>query len=174
MSASSEAHCRFMDQALAEARKALSVNEFPVGCVLAGNGVPLATGRRQNSFGTPVVEIDHAEIVTLRNLQARGLSMDNVPLTLYSTMEPCLMCYAALILNGVSTIVFAYEDVMGGVSGVSLDNLPAFYRERRPRIVTHVRRNESLKLFQRFFRDPENRYWRDSRLARYTLSQECR
>jgi len=32
-----------------------------------------------------------------------------------------------------------------------------------------VRRGESLALFQKFFADPVNRYWRDSLLAQYTL-----
>ena len=29
-------------------------------------------------------------------------------------MEPCLMCYAALILAGIGKIGYAYEDIMGG------------------------------------------------------------
>jgi tRNA(adenine34) deaminase len=93
-------------------------------------------------------------------------------LTLYGTMEPCLMCFAALILAGVDTIVFAYEDAMGGGTGCDLSSLPALYRQRRPRIVEGVLRQESLARFQAFFGDPQNDYWRGSALATYTLSQK--
>ena len=162
-----------MGLALAEARKALIAGEFPVGCVLVSEGREVARGRRKYSFGASVIEIDHAEMVALRNLQAGKWPGGDTPLTLYSTMEPCLMCLAALMLNGVTTVVYAYEDAMGGATRLAAETLPALYRDRWPKIIAHIRRNESLRLFQQFFRNPENPYWRESLLARYTLEQPC-
>ncbi len=162
-----------MELALTQARQALSAGEFPVGCVLVGGGREVARGGRKFSFGASLIEIDHAEMVALRNLQASQWRADGSALTLYSTMEPCLMCLAALMLNGVGTIVYAFEDVMGGATALAPESLPTLYRERWPRIIPHIRRGESLALFQQFFRNPDNGYWRDSPLARYTLDQPC-
>ncbi|MEW6426790.1 MAG: deaminase [Thermodesulfobacteriota bacterium] len=165
-------HQHFMRAALAEAEAALADGEFPVGCVLVSGGRIIGRGRRRNSAGTTLTELDHAEIVALRSLAAAGTEAAPGTITAYATMEPCLMCFATLLLNGVTTIVYAYEDAMGGGTGVALDRLPLLYREMQPRVSGGVLRAESLALFQRFFRVPANTYWQDSYLARYTLAQD--
>ncbi|MCF6291227.1 MAG: nucleoside deaminase [Desulfobacterales bacterium] len=161
---------RFMAAALAEAEQALLAGEFPVGCVLARDGVILARGRRINSTPATVNELDHAEIVALRKLAVKYPGMDLAGVTAYSTMEPCLMCYAALILNGVRTIVYAYEDVLGGGTGLDPAGLGPLYREMAVTLVPGVLRHESLSLFKRFFASPDNAYRQKSPLAGYTLA----
>jgi len=166
-----DTHMTFMRQALVEAEAALAAKEFPVGCLLVSGSDIVARGRRMRSRGQGLTELDHAEIVALRSL-AETFTPPPRPLTAYATMEPCLMCYASLLLNGVTTIVFAYEDVMGGGTSMPLDRLPPLYRNLAPTIVSGIGREESLALFRRFFNDPANDYWRDSQLADYTLRQE--
>ncbi len=161
---------RFMAAALAEAEQALAAGEFPVGCVLVRDKVILARGRRTNSSLETVNELDHAEIVALRNLAAGHPGPDPAGITAYSTMEPCLMCYAALILNGVRTIVYAYEDVLGGATGLDPATLAPLYRQMAVTVVPGVLRHQSLALFKRFFASPDNLYRQESRLARYTLA----
>ena len=86
-------------------------------------------------------------------------------------MEPCLMCYSALILAGIGTIVYAYEDVMGGGTGCDLAKLTPLYQSSPIRVVPNVLRSESLKMFKSYFSDPANNYWKQSLLAKYTLRQ---
>ena len=86
-------------------------------------------------------------------------------------MEPCLMCFSALILNGIRNIVYGYEDVMGGGSSLDLSSLPPLYRAMQVNVISGVCRQESLKLFKLFFLDEKNHYWRDSLLARYTIAK---
>lgn len=81
------------------------------------------------------------------------------------------MCYATLLLNGIRKIVYAYEDFMGGGTELTLRELPPLYSEMQISIIPHILRQESLELFRRFFADPNNSYWQDSPLERYTLSQ---
>lgn len=164
-------HHQFMQQALQDAQTALDQGEFPVGCVLVSKNRVIARGRRHNSGGDGIVELDHAEIVALRNLEHSAQTVDMSKVTAYSTMEPCLMCYATLLLNGIRQIVYAYEDVMGGSTNLPLDQLAPLYRDLRVSVVPHVMRAESLALVKTFFSDPENNYWPDSLLARYTLGQ---
>ena len=163
-------HEYFMDLALREAEKALAAGEFPVGCVLVRQGRVVARGRRLNSTGMAVNELDHAEIVALRALAAEEPFPAPGEVVAYATMEPCLMCYAALLLSGVRTFIYGYEDAMGGGLGVELARLSPLYREMQVSITGGVRRDESLRLFRRFFADPANTYWQGSALAAYTLA----
>jgi len=164
-------HEHYMEMALGEARLALARGEFPVGCVIVDDGGMLVSGGRQNSAQGN--ELDHAEIVALRRLTAEhSHKVGQEHLVLYSTMEPCLMCFSTLILNNVHTIVYGYEDVMGGGTNLVLHNLKPLYAAMQVEIVPAVLRQECLQLFKGFFQDNANGYWHDSLLARYTLEQE--
>jgi len=163
-------HEHFMRSALDEAAAALAAGDFPVGCVLVENGQVLARGRRTNSTGANANELDHAEVLTLREfLQAHPL-YDLSGVTAYSTMEPCLMCFSTLLLSGIRRFVWGYEDIMGGGTGLPLGRLTPLYAGMQVENVPHVLRRESLVLFQEFFR--RYSYWADSELARYTLAQQ--
>lgn len=163
-------HELFMTAALGEAAKAACAGDFPVGCVVVLNKQIVATGFRRNSTINGN-EIDHAEIVALRELISVQNSADLSEVILYSTMEPCLMCFSTLILNGIRTIVYGYEDAMGGGTQLKLDELPPLYADMKVTVVPHILRNQCLHLFKEFFSDNENVYWKDSLLARYTLQQ---
>jgi tRNA(adenine34) deaminase len=162
----------FMKEALVQAEKAFSAGEFPVGCVIADKKNILITGFRHATSGDESNEIDHAEIVALRALYAEKAVKNTDELTLYCTMEPCLMCFGAILISGIHRIVYAYEDVMGGGTGCDLSKASPLYSEKDVVIVPHVMRQQSLLLFKKFFSRAENNYWKNSLLADYTLSQK--
>ena len=178
---------KWMKHALVLAEEALEKGEFPVGCILVADNQIVGQGARQHSREGALNELDHGEIVALRNWLLSGVEK-NGKLIAYTTMEPCLMCLGALILNGVDKIVYAYEDVMGGAAGLdrtrpltgSLDMIKNtmiqeiqrehLYREDKIEIIGGICRQESLSLFKKFFQDQRNSYWSNSLLARYTLN----
>lgn len=160
-----------MRHALKEAQDAFKAGEFPVGCVMVHKGEIVANGKRANSNGK-VNELDHAEMVALRNLYYRerdDLAMSEI--TVYSTMEPCLMCYSTLLVNGIRNFVYAYEDVMGGGTTLPISSLAPLYRDAKVSITSKILRADSLALFKMFFGCPNNTYLKDSLLATYTLEQ---
>lgn len=165
-----EIHEKFMKMALVQAREALSAGDFPVGCVVEYQGEIVASGRRSNSFGV-VNEMDHAEITVLRNLLTAGTKVEMDKITVYSTMEPCLMCFSTLLVNGVKRFVYSYEDAMGGGTNLPLPMLAPLYRDVHPTIVGSVLRQESLILFKEFFSSPTCQYLQNTMLAAYTLQQ---
>jgi tRNA(adenine34) deaminase len=162
----------FMGKALEQAEQALAAGEFPVGCVLACGNKILATGARKGTAGVGCNEIDHAEMVALRRLTENQDQLDRGRVTAFVTMEPCLMCYSALIISGIGRIVYAYEDVMGGGTGCNLSCLNPLYKNSPVKVVAGVLRTASLKMFKAFFADPANRYLRKTLLAEYTLKQK--
>lgn len=162
-------HETYMRLALAEAEKALDRREFPVGCIIADNEGVICSGSRNKSIENN--ELEHAEITALRKLYTKHQQRISSELVVYSTMEPCLMCYSTLIVNSIRTVVYSYEDVMGGGTGLDLNSLPPLYSSMEIKVISHVLRQDSLRLFHRFFADKENRYLQGTLLARYTCKQ---
>ncbi|MGM0642190.1 MAG: nucleoside deaminase [Thermodesulfobacteriota bacterium] len=160
-----------MASALEQARQALSKGEFPVGCVIVQEGRIIAAGKREGTSHNAgnTSEVDHAEITCLKNLEKAGTLKDSSPAHLFCTMEPCLMCYGAIILSGIRNIVYAYEDPMGGGTSCDLSCMPPLYSNCDINITPGVLRAESLKLFYDFFTNCRNTYWKNSLLASYTI-----
>lgn len=104
----------FMKLALEEAYRADCQDEVPIGAVLVANG--MLAGRGRNS---PIGQNDpsaHAEIQALRSA-GQWLRNYRMPgSTLYVTLEPCLMCFGALVLARVDRVVFGASDPKVGVS----------------------------------------------------------
>ncbi|MBU1053170.1 MAG: nucleoside deaminase [Proteobacteria bacterium] len=166
-------HEYFMKEALNLAKTALEEGEFPVGCVIVYKDRIIATGKREGTAKSISNEVDHAEMIALRNLEEME-SFNEIykqETTIYCTMEPCLMCFGAIMLSGIGKIVYAYEDVMGGGTGCDIKNLAPLYKNRRIIISSGILRQESLDIFKNFFYNPSNMYWKGSLLASYTLSQ---
>ncbi len=163
-------HEKFMRVALQQARQALNAGEFPVGCVFVYQDTIVATGRRSNSHGR-VNEIDHAEMIALREFSALESAPKMGQVTVYSTMEPCLMCFATLLVNGVKRFIYGYEDAMGGGTNLPLQHLAPLYRQLQPTIIGGVMRRESLALFKTHFSSPSCEYLQNTLLAAYTLQQ---
>lgn len=161
----------FMAEALRQAEEALAAGEFPVGCVLVSGDRVLATGAREGTAASGTNETDHAEMVALRRLNRLDPACDPRDITAFCTLEPCLMCFAALLISGIHRIVYAYEDVMGGGTRCDLSRLPPLYRDLKVSILPRILRGASLALLKRYFATPGNRYLAGTLLATYTLAQ---
>ena len=161
----------YMKKALEQARMALTAGEFPVGCVMVlGNDI-LATGAREGTAGTGLNEVDHAEMLALRKLSRFDQKVNMQKVSAFCTLEPCLMCFGALIISGIGRIVFAYEDAMGGGTRCDCTHLPPLYSKKKIIIKSGILRNDSLKLLKSYFSHAENNYLKDTFLAAYTLDQ---
>ncbi len=162
-------HEIFMGKALLLAKEALARGEFPVGCVMIKGDEVVATGRRDNSQDRSN-EVDHAEMIALRSILAGSMEVDLAEVTVFSTMEPCLMCYSTLLVNGVTRFVYGYEDAMGGGTNLPLAELAPLYRNIDVELTGGVRRQECLALFKEFFSSNKSMYLSNSYLAHYTLN----
>ncbi|MCA1794185.1 MAG: nucleoside deaminase [Desulfotignum sp.] len=164
----------YMGLALDQAALAAARGEFPVGCVIVQDGQVVAQGARTGTaHGCFMVsEVDHAEIRALKNMEICQQAVMPGKCTLFCTLEPCLMCYGAILLSGIGTIVYGFEDPMGGGICCDLTTLTPLYRDSRVRVVGGICRQKSLDLFYDFFNKKKNLYWKDSLLEAYTRKQK--
>ena len=140
-----------MCYALMEAEKAYQSGEVPVGAVLVQGDKVIASGRNQ------MIELNdptaHAEITTLR---AAGLALQNYRLldtTLYVTLEPCLMCFSALIHARIGRLVFAASDPKTGVCGSVFHAQNLDFFNHRFEIESGIMAKEASALLKQFFRE---------------------
>ncbi|HEV8019140.1 MAG TPA: tRNA adenosine(34) deaminase TadA [Steroidobacteraceae bacterium] len=139
----------FMRAALARAAAAGLAGEVPVGAVLVRDEEIIASGGN-----APVASHDptaHAEIAALR---AGGLMLGSYRLsdtTLYVTLEPCVMCAAAIVHARVRRLVFGAWDPRAGAAG-SITNVFALPQlNHRVDVFGGVLMDECAQLLQEFF-----------------------
>ena len=139
----------FMRQALEQARRAGDSGEVPVGAVLVRAGQVIATG-----YNCPIATHDptaHAEICALR---AAGRAVSSYRLentTLYVTLEPCVMCAAAIVHARITRLVFGAWDLRVGGTGSLIDvtKLPGL--NHRVDVFGGVLMAECSQLLKEFF-----------------------
>ena len=105
-----------MRLALDQAAEALSSGEVPVGCVFVKAGQVIA--KSYNLTNQTKNATTHCEINCIRSMAREGIET-RVGVTLYVTVEPCIMCAHALNLAAVERVVFGCEnDKFGGNGSV--------------------------------------------------------
>ncbi|MFZ9816991.1 MAG: tRNA adenosine(34) deaminase TadA [Ilumatobacteraceae bacterium] len=139
-----------MRHALAEAQRAITHGDVPVGAVVLYNGEVVARACNEREHrGDPTA---HAEVLALRTA-ARHLGtwrLDDC--TLYVTLEPCTMCAGAIVNARVGTLVFGAADLKAGATG-SLYNVAADPRLNHEPTLRHgVLADECSTVLQEFFR----------------------
>jgi len=140
----------WMAQALAEASRAGSQGEVPIGAVIVREGRVLA--RAHNLTRTRQDPTAHAELLAVRRA-ARFLGYQRLEgSVVYTTVEPCFMCAGALAHARVRRVVFGIRDPKFGgcvsLGRVLLDSSLNHTAE----VVEGVGEDEARELMQAFFR----------------------
>jgi cytosine deaminase len=102
---------RFLEAAIAEARKGLEAGGIPIGSVLVIDGEIVGRGHNQRVQKGSVVL--HAEMDCLENAGRLPASAYSRAI-LYSTLSPCDMCSGAALLYGIPRIVVGENQTFHG------------------------------------------------------------
>lgn len=141
-----------MRVAMEAALNAKNLDEVPIGaCIVDNSGEIITTGFNQTiTTNDPTA---HAEILALRTA---GNLIGNYRLlntTVYTTIEPCVMCAGALVNARIKRLVFGAKDERFGAveSLFNICNHTAL--NHRIEITNGILEMECRKLMQDFFRE---------------------
>jgi tRNA(adenine34) deaminase len=150
---------RFMRQALTLARKALAIDEVPIGAlVVSPEGVIL--GRGYNKVTCTHSQTEHAEAVAIRRAGKKLGDWRLEGCWLYVTLQPCAMCMNLINLARLAGVVYGAESPLFGYhldKGAGL----RVYKRGALAIIGGVESDEAVQLLKQFFN--EKRRMRDER-----------
>jgi tRNA(adenine34) deaminase len=117
---------KFMRRAIELALLAEREGNLPVGAVITLQGEVIAEGK--SAIWVPRFDATrHAEMEAIRVVPA-DLWDSSKEMHLYTTLEPCLMCFGSILLHGIGRVVFGSSDTYAGAGSI-LPHLPPYFRE---------------------------------------------
>jgi guanine deaminase len=147
----------FMRLAIQAAQQGVAKGEMPFGACIVCNGEVIAVAH--NSAKANLDTTAHAEVQAIREASRRLNRIDLAGCTIYSTCEPCPMCFAAAVWAKIGRIVYAcrIEDAEQAgirqipISSTRMNQLAACGVE----LVGDMCRGEGLALFNRLHREAD-------------------
>lgn len=147
----------FMRQVLSLAREALEAGELPIAAIVVLDEKTISSAttseKREKRF------LGHAEIVALEEADKQQLSFEERGrATLYTNLEPCMMCMGAAMSFFLGEIIFGLESPGDGAVGLAKswerreDDIPGY---KIPKIRGGVLREESIDLFDEYVKRNE-------------------
>ncbi len=143
-------HVQFMAAAIAEARRAEAEGEVPVGALAVADGQVVGGGHnRPIGLGDPTA---HAEILAIRAAAATFKSYRLTAVSIYVTLEPCVMCVGAMLNARIARVVYGARDDKAGALGSVYDIGRDGRLNHRIEVVGGVMESECAALMSEFFR----------------------
>jgi tRNA(adenine34) deaminase len=138
-----------MQRAIVLAENAYDMGETPIGAVIVREGKILGRGFNQvEALQDPTA---HAEMLALREA-AQTVGDWRLPgATIYVTVEPCIMCAAALIHARMDRVVFGAMDHRWGGLGSLFDFSHDPRMNHELEVIPGVMEEEATRLLRRFF-----------------------
>lgn len=141
----------FMRISLSSAREARSRDEVPIGaCLIDADGKVIATG-----YNRTITDSDptaHAEIIALREAAKKIGNYRLTGTTLYTTIEPCVMCAGALVNARVARLFYGAPDERFGAAETLFRICDDDRLNHRMAVTAGVLEAECRTLIQDFFR----------------------
>jgi len=139
----------FMGLALDEAYRADVEYEVPIGAVVVSDGLLLGRGHN-----CPIGSNDPSAHAEIKALRSAGVWLKNYRMpektTVYVTLEPCLMCFGALIHARVDRVVFGASDPKVGITNF-LEILSDARMNHRIEFMGGLMETECRDMLQNFF-----------------------
>ena len=133
----------YMKLALEEAKKAYLLDEVPIGCVIVYQDRVLSSSYNRKTLDK--VATYHAEILAINDacLKMKSWYLDEC--TLYTTVEPCMMCTGAIIQSRIKRIVYGCDNHDFGYLS-RLEN-------KKIVVAPHIMDSECKEIMHQFFQN---------------------
>ena len=140
----------FMNEAIKEAKLALSLDEVPIGAIVVLNGKIIGRGHNLTERLTDVTAHAEMQAFTAAANYLGGKYLKDC--TLYVTIEPCVMCAGASYWTQISRIVYGAPDVQRGFRRINQSIL-----HPRTEIIGGIKALECGTLVKEFFLSKRNK-----------------
>jgi tRNA(adenine34) deaminase len=135
----------FMREALKEAERAYNKEEVPVGAVIVKNNVIIARG---HNLTEQLIDVTaHAEMQAFTSAAENLGEKYLTECTLYTTLEPCVMCAGAAFWTQIGKVVYGAKDEKRGYTLTGLNLL-----HPKTKVVSGVMAEECSAILVDFFK----------------------
>ena len=139
-----------MTAAIAEARRAEAEGEVPVGAIAVAGGQIVGAGHNQPiGLNDPTA---HAEILALRSAATRLKTYRLETVSIYVTLEPCVMCVGAMVNARIARVIYGARDEKAGALGSIYDIGRDGRLNHRFEVISGVMEPECAEIMREFFR----------------------
>jgi tRNA(adenine34) deaminase len=141
----------FMQEAFKQAKKALQINEVPIGAVVVFENKIIGEGFNQSIKNSDPTA--HAEIIAINAAGNKKKNYRLVDCDLFVTLEPCMMCLGAIMHARIKNVYFATSDHKKGVCGGLIDLTLNKSLNHHCNFYEVLLGDESKNLLQQFFQE---------------------
>lgn len=146
---------KFMKAAITQARKAYTIEEVPIGCVIVQNNKIIARGYNRRNIDKNTLA--HAELSAIRKASKKTGDWRLEDCTMYVTLEPCQMCAGAIVQSRMKRVVIGSMNAKAGCAGSVLNLLQMQQFNHQVEITRGVREEECSQMLSQFFRELRGR-----------------
>ncbi len=140
----------WIQKAVEAAKIAVVIDEVPIGaCLVDENGVMLAVASNRTIIDSDPTA--HAEILVIREAAAKTGNYRLTGTTLYTTIEPCVMCAGALVNARVKRLVYGAADERFGAVETLFRLCDSEQLNHRLEITSGILAEECRSLMRDFF-----------------------
>ena len=145
---------QYMQEAIAEAKKAKRMNEVPIGCVIVKDGKIIGRGynRRMKDKNT----LSHAELIAIKKASKKLKDWRLDDCEMYVTNEPCQMCAGAIVQSRIKKVYIGCMNPKSGCAGSIMNLLQVDEFNHQVEIESGVLEEECSTIMTDYFKDLRN------------------
>ena len=142
---------KYMKEAIRQAKKALALEEVPIGCVIVYEDKIIARG--YNRRNTDKNTLSHAEMIAIKKAAKKLGDWRLEGCTMYVTLEPCPMCSGALVQARIDKVVIGAMNAKAGCCGSIMNLLQEEKFNHQVELEYGLLQEECSEMLSAFFKE---------------------
>lgn len=142
---------KFMREAIRQAKKAATIGEVPIGCVIVYQGKIIARGYNRRVIDKNT--LSHAELNAIRKASRVMGDWRLEDCDIYVTLEPCQMCAGAIVQARIRKVYIGCMNPKAGCAGSVMNLLQVPEFNHQAEIEIGVCKEECSRMITEFFQE---------------------
>ena len=141
---------KYMKEAIKQAKKAYTLGEVPIGCVIVYEDKIIGGGYNRRTIDKNTIA--HAEMMAIKKASKKMDDWRLEDCTMYVTLEPCQMCSGAIVQSRMKKVVVGCMNPKAGCAGSILNLLQMEEFNHQVELEIGVLEEECSALMRNFFK----------------------